>query len=57
MPKFIITLKETDIYVVEDIEAENEAEAFEKALDEIATEEGKHQHFHDSDGTYESEEV
>lgn len=52
MPKYDVTMREIEIYIVEDVEADDESEAYEVAQLLIGTEEGKQKYHSDSDAEY-----
>lgn len=57
MKKFNVAVSETEIYLIEEIEAETEEEAQEKALYMLSIESGKEDHWVDSDGDIEVTQV
>lgn len=57
MPIYEVTIKEIEIYVIDEIEANSEDEAKEMAWELITDDEGKQKYHNDSDGKSEALEL
>lgn len=58
MPKYEVTIKQTEIYVFEEIEADSEQDAEAKAWERFTDDENaKQKYHHDSDGDTEVFEI
>lgn len=57
MPKFEVTLREIEIYFIEEIDADSEEDAVEKAYELISDEKGRQTYHDDSDSEPEACEV
>jgi hypothetical protein len=57
MAKYNVTITEKEIYVVEDIEADNKDEAINKAWEMLTSMDDRSKYWVDSDGESEADEV
>lgn len=57
MAKYNVTITEKEIYVVEDIEADNKDEAINKAWEKLTSMDDRSKYWVDSDGESEADEV